>query len=158
MNIFRTIRVNGADIDIYGDNNEPLFLAVDIAKMIGYSVSNTNQMLNTIDLSEKLTLIIQWSGQKREMWFVTESGLYEILMQSRKPIARKFKIAIKCILKDLRLSDKGDFEDWLNQEDPLITEWEQELKYREINHIEEISLNNFLRTKGYTDDMLNFEY
>jgi prophage antirepressor-like protein len=158
MDILRTIRVHGADLDIYGSKSEPLFLAVDIAKMIGYSISNTNQMLNTIDLSEKLTLRIQWLGQKREMWFVTEYGLYEILMQSRKPIARKFKSAIKSMLKDLRLSDKGDFEEWLNYEDQLVTEWEQELKIRELKQLEEISFNDFLLTKGYTEDMLSFEY
>lgn len=164
MNILRTIIVHGKELNVYSSKNDPLFLAVDIAKMIGYSVSNTNQMLNTIDLSEKLILRTEWLGQKREMWFVTEYGLYEILMQSRKPIARQFKSAIKMMLKDLRLSDKGDFEDWLNHEDSLVTEWEQELKRRELNHHinmpledEEISFNDFLRTKGYTDDMLSFE-
>ena len=158
MDILRSIKVHGADLDIYGSKNDPLFLAVDIAKMIGYSVSNTNQMLNTIDLSEKLTIRMQWLGQKREMWFVTEYGLYEILMQSRKPIARKFKCAIKSMLKDLRLSDKADFEDWLNYEDQLVTEWEQELHLRELKQQDEISFNDFLRTKGYTEDMLSFEY
>ena len=157
MDILRTIRVHGADLDIYGSKNEPLFLAVDIAKMIGYSVSNTNQMLNTIDLSEKLTLRMKWLGQGREMWFVTEYGLYEILMQSRKPIARKFKSSIKNMLRDLRLNDKGDFEDWLNYEDQLVTEWEQDLQQRELKHLPDISFNDFLKTKGYTDDMLSFD-
>jgi prophage antirepressor-like protein len=150
--------VHGAELNVYGSQNDPLFLAVDISKMLGYKVSNTNQMINTIDLSEKLTIKIQWSGQKREMWFVTEYGLYEILMQSRKPIARQFKSAIKSILKDLRLSGKGDFEEWLDHEDPLVLEWEQELAYRESSNQEEISFDKFLRTKGYTYDMLSFDY
>lgn len=158
MDILRTIKVYGSDLDVYGNKEEPLFLAVDIAKMIGYSIRNTNQMLNTIDLSEKLILKIQWLGQKREMWFVTEYGLYEILMQSRKPIARKFKSAIKNMLHELRMNDKGDFEDWLNYEDQLVTEWEYELKQRELKNLDDISFNDFLKTKGYTDDMLSFEY
>ncbi|WP_300854391.1 BRO family protein, partial [uncultured Clostridium sp.] len=32
-------------------------------------------------------------------WFLTEDGLYEVLMQSRKPIAKAFKKEVKKILK-----------------------------------------------------------
>ena len=45
---------------------------------------------------------IQSSGQKRKMWFLTEDGLYEVLMQSRKPIAKQFKKKVKAILKEIR--------------------------------------------------------
>lgn len=38
------------------------------------------------------------------MWFLTEDGLYEVLMQSRKPIAKKLKKEIKKILKQIRLT------------------------------------------------------
>ena len=36
------------------------------------------------------------------MWFLTEDGLYEVLMQSRKPIAKEFKKEVKKILKQIR--------------------------------------------------------
>lgn len=36
------------------------------------------------------------------MWFLTEDGLYEVLMQSRKPIAKEFKKGVKEILKTIR--------------------------------------------------------
>ena len=68
-------------------------------------------------------------------------------MQSRKPIARKFKSSIKNMLRDLRLNDKGDFEDWLNYEYQLVTEWEQDLQQRELKHLPDISFNDFLKTK-----------
>lgn len=42
------------------------------------------------------------SGQDRDVWFLTEDGLYEVLMQSRKPIAKQFKRGVKEILKSLR--------------------------------------------------------
>ena len=35
-------------------------------------------------------------------WFLTENGLYEVLMQSRKPIAKEFKKKVKEILKSIR--------------------------------------------------------
>ena len=44
-------------------------------------------MMNNVDADEKLTYTIRNAGQGREMWFLTEDGLYEVLMQSRKPVA-----------------------------------------------------------------------
>ena len=59
-------------------------------------------MLKTVDEDEKVTSPIHYSGQVRNMYFLTEDGLYEILMQSRKPIARVFKKEVKVILKAIR--------------------------------------------------------
>lgn len=42
------------------------------------------------------------SGQNREVWMLTENGLYEVLMQSRKPIAKEFKKGVKKILHEIR--------------------------------------------------------
>lgn len=36
------------------------------------------------------------------MWLLTEYGLYEVLMQSRKPIARQFKRGVKELLRNIR--------------------------------------------------------
>jgi len=41
-------------------------------------------MIDSIDDDEKLRETIFTSGQKCEVWFLTEDGLYEVLMQSRK--------------------------------------------------------------------------
>ena len=152
--ILRKIDVNGHELNMYGTKEEPLFLAVEVAKMIDYSVGKTGHMLHMVDKDEKLTLTIVRSGQGREMWFLTEDGLYEVLMQSRKPIARRFKRAVKDILKDLRLSGRADFEDWLNHGDPLVEEWETECKRREGTDYGDITFEEFLITyKGYTEDM-----
>ncbi|MGL5086363.1 MAG: phage antirepressor KilAC domain-containing protein [Clostridium sp.] len=59
-------------------------------------------MFKGIDEEEKLMQTILASGQTREMWFLTEDGLYEVLMQSRKPIAKEFKKEVKKVLKDIR--------------------------------------------------------
>lgn len=87
---------------VYGDFENPLFLAKDVAEWIEYDKDKVGQMLNTIDNDEKMTSPIYYSGQVRNMWFVTEDGLYEILMQSRKPIAKLWKKKVKEILKEIR--------------------------------------------------------
>lgn len=90
----------GKDFKMYGSINEPLFLAKDVATWIEHS--DVSKMLNMIDNEEKLIGTLFVSGQNRNVWFVTEDGLYEILMQSRKPIAKRFKKGVKEILKDVR--------------------------------------------------------
>ncbi|QYA42098.1 phage antirepressor KilAC domain-containing protein [Macrococcoides bohemicum] len=85
---------------IYGDFENPLFLAKDVAEWIEHS--KVNMMLQSIDEEEKLMETLFTSGQNRQMWFLTEDGLYEVLMQSRKPIAKQFKKEVKAILKSVR--------------------------------------------------------
>lgn len=85
---------------IYGDVENPLFLAKDVAKWIDHS--NPTEMLRGVDEDEKLNSTILSAGQNRTMTFLTEDGLYEVLMQSRKPIAKEFKKQIKVILKSIR--------------------------------------------------------
>lgn len=87
---------------VYGDFENPLFLVRDVAEWIEYDKEKVGQMLNTIDNDEKMTSPIYYSGQVRNMWFVTEDGLYEVLMQSRKPIAKQWKKKVKEILKEIR--------------------------------------------------------
>lgn len=97
----------GKQFRIYGTIDEPLFLAKDVAEWIDYSKTgkgayDVSRMLSTVDEDEKLIRTIFVSGQNREMWFLTEDGLYEVLMQSRKPIAKQFKKKVKAILKEIR--------------------------------------------------------
>jgi prophage antirepressor-like protein len=90
----------GHEINVYGSSESPLFLAKDVAEWIEHSDVST--MVRTVDEDEKLTQTLFVSGQRRECNFLTEDGLYEVLMQSRKPIAKDFKKGIKGILKTIR--------------------------------------------------------
>ena len=103
--------VLGRDFRIYGDYENPLFLAKDVAEMILHS--NARMMLQAIDDNEKVKAIYPVNNpyggyQEEEQWFLTEDGLYEVLMQSRKPIAKEFKRQVKIILKDIRRHGLGD--------------------------------------------------
>ena len=87
---------------VYGDFENPLFLARDVAEWIEYDLSSINKMLNSVDEDEKVRKNVPTLGGIQEMWFVTEDGLYEVLMQSRKPIAKQWKKKVKEILKEIR--------------------------------------------------------
>lgn len=100
LTIIKKENVLGKDFTIYGDIENPLFLAKDVAAMIEHS--NVSSMLKSVDEDEKVISNVYTLGGSQESWFLTEYGLYEVLMQSRKPVAKEFKSRVKEILRDLR--------------------------------------------------------
>lgn len=102
VELIQTATLLGKQIDVYGSIEEPLFLAKDVAQWIEYDSESINKMLQSVEEEEKVTGTIFRSGQNRQMWLLTEDGIYELLMQSRKPIAKKFKKGIKEILRTIR--------------------------------------------------------
>lgn len=105
----------GKDFKVYGDFDNPLFLAKDVAEWIEHS--NHSKMLLTIDEDEKVLTNSYTLGGNQECLFLTESGLYEVLMQSRKPIAKEFKKQVKIILKEIR--QKGSYQKPMTQAEIL---------------------------------------
>lgn len=92
----------GQQFAVYGTPDEPLFLAKDVATWIEYDLSSVNKLVALVDDDEKVRNIVPTLGGNQEMWLLTENGLYEILMQSRKPIAKEFKRGVKKILHEIR--------------------------------------------------------
>jgi prophage antirepressor-like protein len=100
LKVLNEQEVLGKQFRVYGTAEEPLFVANDVADWIEHS--NVTEMLRGIDDDEKLVSTILRAGQNRQMNMLTENGLYEVLMQSRKPIAKQFKKEVKEILKTIR--------------------------------------------------------
>lgn len=88
----------GKEIDVWGTFEEPYFRASDVASWLGFK--NISTSLKCLD-PEELTKFNLGSRQG-EVWFLTEDGLYDFLMQSRKPAAKEFKKGVKAILKEIR--------------------------------------------------------
>lgn len=120
LQIINEQEVLGKHFIVYGTADEPLFVAKDIAEWIEYDLSSVNKMLDKIDEDEKLVGTLFRSGQNREVWFLTENGLYEVLMQSRKPLAKEFKKKVKEILKSIRKHGLYAVDDLLDNPDMAI--------------------------------------
>ena len=119
LKIIEQREVLGKEFRIYGDFENPLFLAKDVAEWIEHS--NSRMMLQAVDENEKLCVNNPYALQgQQEQWFLTEDGLYEVLMQSRKPIAKEFKKEVKQILKTIRKHGLYAKEDLLDNPDIAI--------------------------------------
>ena len=140
--------VLGREFRIYGDFENPLFLAKDVAEWIDYAKTSqgyydVSNMLKTIDNEEKLLRKIFVSGQNRDMWFLTEDGLYEVLMLSTKPIAKEFKKQVKEILKTIRKT--GSYSKTMSVQDVLIATLEEQKKMVHRIEIVENKVDNEIR-------------
>lgn len=117
------ISFDNKTLDVYCSLDNPIFRASDVANMIDYSEGNTWKMLELCEADEKLNLPLVVAGQRRNVSFITEHGLYNVLSQSRKPIARKWRRIIHDELIRLRKSRNKNvveqFDDWDHELDTI---------------------------------------
>nr|UWG87939.1 MAG: antirepressor protein KilAC domain [Bacteriophage sp.] len=102
IQVLKQTELLGHQFTVYGTIENPLFLAKEVAECIEYNLSSVNKLANLVDDEEKVRNILPTPGGNQEVWFLTEDGLYEVLMQSRKPIAKQFKKGVKQILHEVR--------------------------------------------------------
>ena len=118
-----TITFGNHVLNVYSSLDEPLFRASEVAEMVQYGEGNTWALLNLCEEDEKLNLLTVVAGQRRKVSFVTELGLYNILAQSRKPLARMWRRIIHTELIELRKGRGMDisqqFEEWDHRLDDI---------------------------------------
>ena len=114
----------GKEISFYNTWEEPLFLAKDVAIWLDHS--DTSTMVRKLDEDEKVTNIVCTLGGNQEMLFLTEDGIYEVLMLSRKPDAKPLKKKIKLYLKNIRKTggavEDGREEDFIKNHFPSFSD------------------------------------
>ena len=102
IQVLKQTELLGHQFTVYGTAENPMFLAREIAECIDYDKTSLNKLVASVDDDEKGRDIIPTPGGNQQVWFLTEGGLYEVLMQSRKPIAKQFKKGVKQILHEVR--------------------------------------------------------
>ena len=124
MDTNQIFRFKGKEIQIKVVNNEPWFLAADIAKAL--AVKDTSRMIDNASIKEKhvRTILNITSDVHREMLFVDEAGMYKILMKSRKAVAEEFQDWVsEQVLPSIRKT--GSYS--VNQNNALPADYEIQL-------------------------------
>lgn len=152
LTVIQETEILGKKIKVYDNIETPLFLASDVADWIEHS--QASKMVKSVDDDEKLMGTLFLSGQNRDAWFLTEDGLYEVCMQSRKPIAKKMKKEIKQYLKSIRLTGaaipRGREQEMVNY---YFSSLSSDLQGKIVNEL--IEKNKELQT--FYDDLMNTE-
>ena len=92
----------GKQIKMYGSIENPYFVASDVAEWLGERDGYT--VARKVDDEEKDTQIVCTLGGNQKTTVLTEDGLYDACMLSRKKIAKPLKKEIKKYLKSIRLT------------------------------------------------------
>lgn len=75
-------------VRVIGDFENPRFCLADVCKVLGLTVKGVVQRLDKGVIS---TYPLETAGGVQEMYFVNEDGLYDVILDSRKPEAKRFR-------------------------------------------------------------------
>lgn len=101
---FRDNTVRSVVID-----NEPWFIAKDVCEVL--ELADVSKACSRLDEDEKLVRVLFVSGQNRDSLFINESGLYSLILTSRKPQAKEFKKWITSeVLPSIRKTGKYEVQ------------------------------------------------
>ncbi len=111
-------------------NNEPWFVASDIAKALGYRMAS--DLTRRIDEEDKGTHLVSTPSGEQKMSVINESGLYEAILNSKIQSAKKFKHWVTSeVLPSIRKYGMYAVDELVNNPDLLIkvaTELKEERK------------------------------
>lgn len=102
INTVGLIEIDGRILYVYYSLDKPFFKASNVGLILGYDDENLSELLKMCEEDEKMLLPIVVNNQKCYADFITENGLYNMLSQSRKPFARKWRRMIHDQIIDLR--------------------------------------------------------
>ena len=135
LTVIQETVILGKKIQMYGSIENPLFKATDVAEWIEHS--KVSMMLKSIDDDEKVKVNNVYSENRtggNGTWILTEDGLYEVCMQSRKPIAKQMKKEIKKYLRSIRLTGAA-IEDERKTVDYYFSSFSDDLKTKIFNEM-----------------------
>ena len=152
LQVIKETEILGKQIKMYGSIENPYFVASDVAEWLGerdgYTVSRK------VSDEEKDTQIVCTLGGNQKTTVLTEDGLYEACMLSRKKIARPLKSEIKKYLKSIRLTGAaipvGDEQKMVNY---YFSSLSSDLQGQIVNEL--IEKNKELQQ--FYDDLMNTE-
>ena len=118
-----TIQFDKVRLNVYNSLDEPIFRAIDVTNAIGIPQEEFSKAFGLCERDEILYLPKMRDDNSFSHIYMSESGLYDVLSQSRSPIARKWRrIIIKELIK-LR-KERGyniveQFDDWDHRLDDI---------------------------------------
>lgn len=130
MDILKAFVLNDKEynINILWEDDKPYFRAKEIADIL--EIKDIITSIRTFDVDEKVMLRILTPGGNQEVTFLTESGVYKLLMHSRKKNAIPFQKWVSKVLISIRQTGKYELDLKIKE---LEGEYNQKIKEVEVN-------------------------
>ena len=89
MSDMMTFSFENLSVRTLGDSLNPLFVAGDLAAILGYQ--SAKDATRFLDEDERTLVEVDTAGGLQKVSAVTESGLYAMILKSRRPEAKRFR-------------------------------------------------------------------
>lgn len=89
MNELQVFNYESNEVRTVMRNGEPWFCLVDVCRVL--DLSSPHKVAERLDRDELTGIKVRSGGQTREMTFINESGLYNVILRSDKPEAKPFR-------------------------------------------------------------------
>jgi prophage antirepressor-like protein len=149
--LFGTVRI------LKTDDGEIWFVAKDVCDALTIDTSNLSKLLD----DERSTCPVQYTDQVRAVSIINESGLYSLVLRSRKPEAKKFKKWVTSeVLPSIRkhgayVNKQMADPSWLREMADVIEQ--KNLEIAEKNKALAEARPKVICTENLTDDMQRFK-
>lgn len=121
---------NGLNIEVHGTYEDPLFKAKDIGDLL--EMKNIREVIKNFNNKQRCDVSLTDAiGREQNTTFLTEQGLYKLLMKSRKPIAEQFQDWVCEVIEEIRKRGKYDLEEQLKMKELELTKYKEKI-YEEI--------------------------
>jgi prophage antirepressor-like protein len=118
------------EVRIEGTRQDPLFNAADVGMVLG--LGNVRSSLAGLDQDMKAVQILDTPGGQQSMSFLTEPGLYHLVMRSNKPIAKQFQRWVFDVLKRLRLDGEVKLKEQIAAKDTEMKQLQQVIQEKDM--------------------------
>ncbi|MGL4792428.1 MAG: BRO family protein [Aeromonas jandaei] len=169
LSVIKTEVILGKELRVFGDIDNPLFLAKDIAEWIEHSnvskmcqclcnVSNiTSDNIGNSGGKEGITSgYTLTKGGRQEMKFLTEKQVYRILMRSDKPIAIQIQDGIFEFLKAWRKGEVKVVQNEVRVDSYMIADPIERAKAWIIEEEKRIALSNKIKEDAPKVEVYDF--
>lgn len=99
-------------VRMFDKDGELYWVAADVCEVLG--ISKYRDAVSRLDSDERGSLLVDTLGGPQEVATVNESGLYSLILRSRKPEAKRFKrwvtheVLPSIRQKGIYMADEGD--------------------------------------------------
>ena len=155
LQVFNFNENAGTPIRVQVINDEPWFVAKDVCEVL--TIGNSRDAVNRLDDDEKAMSVLPTQFGNKEMNIVNESGLYNLIFQSRKPEAKAFRKWVTSeVLPSIRktggyrLSGRrcDDYLDWRDRPYRRVSYRNGDVRMVEDGQERWYSMNDLLRCLG----------
>lgn len=111
MDLLQTFVFNASKHEvriIRNDDDEPLFHAPDVGKVL--EMKNIRKSIEDFDEDERVSHTMGTAFGEKDVTFLTEQGMYKLLMRSRKPIAKPFQKWVFKVIKDIQKTGRYEMQ------------------------------------------------